>query len=168
MLTYPAILLLFVLNKNEWSDFMERRIKGISEMLRSNNFRLTPQRKIILEVLLENENEHLNAEEIYKAAQIKLPALGLATVYRTLELFAELGIINRLQLEEEFNRYEFKPDSSKHTHHHLICVNCGKIQEFNEDLLDELEKLIEEESGFIITDHSLRFYGYCRKCRSSK
>lgn len=144
---------------------MQAKMARIAEILREQAFRLTPQRQAIMEILLSNTGEHLNAEEIFKAAREKFPDLGLATVYRTLELLVDLGVVNKIQFNEECSRYEYNPDSDKHSHHHLICLKCGGITEFDEDLLDELEKKIARQNNFTVTDHCLRFYGYCAKCR---
>lgn len=144
---------------------MQAAIRRIAEKLKENDFRLTPQRQAVLEILLANKEGHLNAEEIFQAAKKKYPELGLATVYRTLEILADLGIVHKLQFDEDCSRYEYNPDGERHAHHHLICISCGEITEFDEDLLEELEKEIAQKSNFTITDHSLRFYGYCAKCR---
>ncbi|MDI9567629.1 MAG: Fur family transcriptional regulator [Bacillota bacterium] len=146
---------------------METKIARIAEILREQDLRLTPQRQAVMEILLSNIGEHLNAEEIFKAAREKYPELGLATVYRTLELLVDIGVVNKIQFNEDCSRYEYNPaDGDKHSHHHLICLQCGGITEFDEDLLDELEKKIARQNNFAVTDHCLRFYGYCAKCRS--
>lgn len=147
---------------------MQTKITRIAEKLREQDFRLTPQRQAVMEILVSNTGEHLNAEEIFQAAREKFPDLGLATVYRTLELLVELGIVHKLHFNEDCNRYEYNPDGDKHSHHHLICLKCGEITEFDEDLLDELERKIAQQNNFTITDHSLRFYGYCAKCSHTK
>jgi Fur family ferric uptake transcriptional regulator len=147
---------------------LQSKITRIEEKLREQDFRLTPQRQAVMEILLSNTGEHLNAEEIFQAAREKFPDLGLATVYRTLELLVELGVVHKLQFNEDCSRYEYNPDGDKHSHHHLICLKCGEITEFDEDLLDELERKIAQQNNFAVTDHSLRFYGYCAKCRHSK
>jgi Fur family ferric uptake transcriptional regulator len=146
---------------------LETKIARIAEILREQDLRLTPQRQAVMEILLSNIGEHLNAEEIFKAAREKYPELGLATVYRTLELLVDIGVVNKIQFNEDCSRYEYNPaDGDKHSHHHLICLQCGGITEFDEDLLDELEKKIARQNNFAVTDHCLRFYGYCAKCRS--
>ncbi|MGI6574415.1 MAG: Fur family transcriptional regulator [bacterium] len=147
---------------------MYSKIKHIAERLREKDFRLTPQRQAILETLIVHQDEHLTAEDIFKIAKDKYPDLGLATVYRTLELFAELGVIYKLQFNEDYSRYEYNPDGDKHSHHHLVCIQCGEITEFDQDLLEHLEAEITRKNDFKITDHSLRFYGYCSKCSKAK
>lgn len=140
-------------------------ITQVRDLLKEKEFRLTPQREAILRILLENEENHMTAEDIYAYTRERNPEIGLATVYRTLELFEGLGVISRLDFGEGGRKYEFAGDRDKHYHHHLLCLGCGEITEFNEDLLEDLEERIARQSDFKIVDHSLRFFGYCKQCR---
>jgi len=146
---------------------IQKVVSEIRELLKEKDFRLTPQREAILRILLEKSDEHMTAEDIYGVTREQNPEIGLATVYRTLELFEGLGVISRLDFGQGGRKYEFAGDREKHYHHHLLCLKCGEILEFNEDLLEDLEARIGAQSGFKIVDHSLRFFGYCRKCRES-
>ena len=146
---------------------MPRELSDIRELLAEKDLRLTPQREAILRVLVKHADLHLSADEIYRRTKEECPDIGLATVYRALEVFENLGIIHKLQFGEEGSRYEFNPEFQKHYHHHLICLSCGGISEFNEDLLDDIEEAISERTGFDIVDHSLRVYGYCRQCQAA-
>lgn len=93
--------------------------------------------------------------------------MGLATVYRTLQLLEELEVVSSLNLEDGCIRYELYNDEGHHNHHHLICSNCGiLVIEVEGDLLDELEHKIEKEHDFKILDHKLKFYGICSKCKT--
>jgi Fur family ferric uptake transcriptional regulator len=145
---------------SEWLEKVRRAIAAREQ-------RLTPQRELVLQVLARDGDRHLSAEEIYLLARQEMPEIGLATVYRTLELFAELGVISRLEVGAGQTRYELNRSPDLHYHHHLICHKCGRIEEFREDLLEELERRVEEETGFTITDHNLRFFGLCRTCRAN-
>lgn len=147
---------------------MQKFMESVKDMLRAKALRVTPQRKAILQILVENQDKHLSAEDIYAITREEQPEMGLATVYRTLDLFVELGIVDKLEFGEKSARYELNYNREGHYHHHLICLECGKIIEFNEDLLEDLEQRISQESGFIITDHALRFYGYCAQCRGEQ
>jgi Fur family ferric uptake transcriptional regulator len=144
-----------------------RELSDIKELLAERDLRLTPQREAILRVLVNHADLHLSADEVFRRTKEECPDIGLATVYRTLEIFENLGIIHKLQFGEEGSRYEFNPEFQKHYHHHLICLSCGGIFEFNEDLLDDIERAISERTGFDVVDHSLRVYGYCRRCRTA-
>ncbi|KAF0197519.1 MAG: Fur family transcriptional regulator ferric uptake regulator [Bacillota bacterium] len=143
----------------------QKVVSEIRDLLKEKDFRLTPQREAILVILLNNDHDHMTAEDIYGITRERNPEIGLATVYRTLELFEGLGVISRLDFGEGGRKYEYSGDREKHYHHHLLCLDCGEIIEFNEDFLDDLEERIATQSNFKIVDHSLRFYGYCAKCR---
>ncbi|GAX91870.1 Fur family transcriptional regulator [Effusibacillus lacus] len=140
------------------------RLNQIKEQLHSKSFKLTPQREATLKVLLENEEAHLSAEEIFMLVKQKAPDIGLATVYRTLDLLSDLKIIEKLNFGDGMARYEFRSDDHPHHHHHLICLNCNRFFEI-EDLLDSLEEKVEREHKFKIIDHRVSFLGYCEDCR---
>jgi Fur family ferric uptake transcriptional regulator len=144
---------------------MERATESVRERLSKRDFRLTAQREVILNILINNQDAHLSADDIYMATKDIEPGIGLATVYRTLDLFEQLKVVHRLEVGDGGSRYEFRQDPREHYHHHVICRDCGEIEEVSEDSLDKLEQAVAEKSGFEITDHSLRFYGYCKKCK---
>lgn len=137
----------------------------LKEKLKEKGFKLTTQRRGILDVIMENKNKHLSSEEIYDLVKRKYPEIGLATVYRTLQLFEELGLVYKLNFDEGRNRYELYQEDA-HQHHHLICLKCGNVIEMEGDLLEDLEKLIEKTKNFEIVDHNVKFYGYCSNCRN--
>jgi Fur family ferric uptake transcriptional regulator len=135
----------------------------IKQQLHTENFKLTPQREATLRVLLENEEAHLSAEEIFMLVKQKAPDIGLATVYRTLDLLCDLKIIEKLNFGDGVARYEFRSEDHPHHHHHLICLKCGSLFEI-EDLLDDLEERVERDHKFKIVDHRVSFLGYCSSC----
>jgi len=96
--------------------------------------------------------------------------VGLATVYRALELFQEFGLIHAIDFGDGRKRYEFGTEEGKdhHHHHHLICIKCGSIIEVNEDLLEELENRVSVKHDFTVTDHQLKIFGICRQCGAAK
>ncbi len=147
---------------------LHKIISQVREKLRSREYKLTPQRQQILEVLLENKDKHLSAEDVYNLVKQKAPDVGIATVYRTLELFLEFDIIHSVNFGDGRKRYEYGEDNEGHHHHHAICVQCGKIIEINEDLLEELEKQVARDYEFDIMDHELKIYGHCQDCRGKK
>lgn len=89
--------------------------------------------------------------------------MELATIYRTLQLFDECGLIKKLNFGDGCYRYELSEDE-KHQHHHLVCLNCGDVFEFDDDLLEELENKITKKDNFIVVDHMVKILGYCNKC----
>ncbi len=143
---------------------MDINVKDVKEILKEEGYKLTTQRKAILDAILENHEKHLNPEEIYNIVKLKCPDIGIATVYRTLQLFEKLNIVCRVNFDDGYNRYELIYDTEQHQHHHLICLNCGKVIEVKMDLLETLENEIEREYGFSIVDHNVKFFGYCSDC----
>lgn len=139
--------------------------KGLKQYLKEKGFKNTVQRQAVLDILIKYEGSHLSAEEVYGKLKEKYPDIGIATVYRTLLLFVEMGVCCKHDFDDGFSRYELNHSSEYHKHHHLICNICGSISEVQEDLLDSLEKQIQEKNKFIIKDHTLKFYGVCEECQ---
>lgn len=136
--------------------------EGVRAVLGEKGYKLTPQRRATLEVFSENRGQHLTTEEIYLLVKKKYPKIGIATVYRTLQLLEQLGIINKLSFDEGCSRYELAGDEEDHQH--LVCLSCGRVQEVQGDLLGYLEKKIEEKTHFKVINHRVKFFGYCKKC----
>lgn len=128
-------------------------------------YKLTPQRQIILQAFIDHQDKHLSAEDVYTIVRKQSPEIGLATVYRTLELLSDLEILQKLDFGDGRSRYEINETNTPHHHHHLICLSCGKVKEFEDDLLETLEAVIARKSRFKIVDHQVKFYGYCRECQ---
>lgn len=124
---------------------------------------------LVLELMAEHPGQHLTAEEIYDLARQKYPEIGLATIYRTVQVLVDLSIIDKVSFDDGFARYElggFDRESGHH-HHHAICSRCGNVFSFQGDLLDTLEQALLDQSGFFVTDHEVKLYGYCRECREA-
>lgn len=134
----------------------------IQAKLNQGEYKLTRQRKVILEVMQDTPGEHLTAEEVLYAARKKSPNIGIATVYRTLERLASLDILYKTMFDEGKYRYELA-DNTQHQHHHIRCLHCGKIFELDEGLLDSVEKQVEEQ-GFSVVNHRLTIYAFCPEC----
>jgi len=145
---------------------VERSTREAMERVNRSRYKLTRQRSKIIETLVATAGEHLSAEEIYGLVTLEAPDIGLATVYRTLDLLVTLGIIEKTDFGDGRARYELASPGDDHRHHHLICSGCGIITEVKDDLLDDLESTLEREYDFCITDHRLEFYGRCASCRS--
>jgi len=139
-------------------------LKDIYSRLLEGGHKLTPQRWAIISIFLMNKGRHLSADDVYGMLKETYPNNGIATVYRTLELLEEIGVLKRMDFGDGRSRFELK-DEDTHHHHHLVCSNCGSITEFEDDLLDSLEVVIERKTGFKITDHVAKFYGLCATCR---
>ena len=141
-------------------------INELKKRLQLGQHKMTPQRKVVLEVFLDNENAHLSAEDVRGMLRDRDSDIGLATVYRTLELMCDLGILQKMDFGDGCSRYELNlTEPNAHQHHHLICRGCGKVFEFSDDLMDELEDTIAEKCKFKILDHQVKFFGYCEECQ---
>lgn len=143
-------------------------MKTLREKIKEHKYKFTTQRQDILRVFIDSEDKHMSAEEVYNLVKGIQPYIGLATVYRTLDLFVELGLLKKLDFGDGRARYELLDDSMPHFHHHLICLDCGEIREFEYDMLEPLEEVIEEEESFQVVDHVLKMYGYCRNCHKKR
>ena len=137
------------------------------KLLKEKGLKVTNQRLLVLEVLADHRDTHMTAEDIYDLVKEDYPEIGLATIYRTLQLLLNMQLVDRINLDDGCIRYEIGGQLNgelKHHHHHLICKTCGKVLPFRHDLLDDLERQIEEETGFHVLDHELKFYGQCKEC----
>ncbi|MDM5298613.1 ferric iron uptake transcriptional regulator [Bacillus pumilus] len=143
---------------------MENRIDRIKKQLHSSSYKLTPQREATVRVLLENEEDHLSAEDVYLLVKEKSPEIGLATVYRTLELLTELKVVDKINFGDGVSRYDLRKEGAEHFHHHLVCMQCGTVDEIEDDLLEDVEEIIERDWRFQIKDHRLTFHGICHRC----
>jgi len=143
---------------------MEERLERIKEKLHALGYKLTPQREATLRVMLENQVDHLSAEDVYLLVKEKFPDIGLATVYRTLDLLSELKVINKINFGDGVARYEMRDENRERHHHHLVCVECGAVDEIIEDLLENVEDKVEQQYRFKILDHRLIFHGICHRC----
>jgi len=132
--------------------------------LLSQGLKSTKQREIILEEFL-NSDSHLSTEDLYLRLRSKHPGIGYATVHRTLKLFSECGIAEQRHFGDGQARYEASAHDEHHDH--LICIECGKIVEFEDSRIEQLQDEVAEEHGFSIKRHRLELYGYCPTCRKS-
>ncbi|MBC7960778.1 MAG: transcriptional repressor [Vallitaleaceae bacterium] len=140
--------------------------ESFKKLLKDKGFKMTLQRESVLEVLKEHSGYHMTAEEIYLKVKEQSPEIGLATVYRTIQLLHDLKLIDKLDLNDGFIRYEIGKWGSElqHHHHHLICESCGKVIEAEDDLLDLIEETCSNKYNFIVTNHVVKFYGICSDC----
>ena len=142
----------------------KERLASIRARLGTLSVRLTPQRAAILDVFLERPGSHLAAEQVYDLVRADHPDLGLATVYRTVDVLATNGVLRRLDLGDGRAHYELSGHDQPHYHHHLVCLACGAVRDVYDDRLAALERRITAQSGFTVVDHHLIFYGYCARC----
>jgi len=122
---------------------------------------MTNQRALILEIIRQGGG-HLNADEVYRRARKKQARLSLSTVYRNLQTLKKLGLVEELHFDEAHHHYELKPSTK---HHHLVCLGCGKVVEFECPLSQEMRNNVGRENGFLVIDEEVRMRGYCPECR---
>ncbi len=125
---------------------------------------VTTQRRLLIDIIRKAER-HLDADELYRLAKEKEPRISLATVYRNLKLFKELGLIAESGLGDTHSHYELK---GKADHYHLVCLGCGKIIEFDSPLIRKAADGVRKEKGFDITAVQLKVEGYCPECKKKR
>ncbi|MDJ1304905.1 MAG: transcriptional repressor [Candidatus Midichloria sp.] len=123
----------------------------------ATNIKMTPQRKVIAEVI-SNSSDHPDVEEIYKRANLIDPNISLATVYRTVSLLELHNLLKKLEIGDGKARYEANYSNTRH-HHHLIDVDSGEILEFADDELEQLKEKIAKKLGYELIEHRLELYG---------
>ncbi|MBC8317702.1 MAG: transcriptional repressor [Desulfobulbaceae bacterium] len=137
-------------------------LQQFEDHLRSQNLRLTDQRKLIVNSFARKKG-HVSAEDLYRHIHKTTPSIGAATVYRTLKLLADAGLASGKNFGDGYVRFECCLQRSAH-HDHLICTRCGKIVEFSNSTIEKLQETVARDHGFLITDHSLDIYGVCQDC----
>jgi Fur family ferric uptake transcriptional regulator len=140
---------------------MQLTEKKILAILRQRGYKLTPQRRAVLNVIARSEN-HLVPADIYERVHQEHRNIGRVTVYRTLAIFSELGLICEVHIGDKHRSYLLRRLSEHH--HHLICSDCGKVVDFTACELDGLEQRLSAETGFEIESHLLDFVGRCPDC----
>jgi Fur family ferric uptake transcriptional regulator len=135
----------------------------IEKLCVDKGLRMTEQRRVIARVLSE-AIDHPDAEELYRRASSIDPHISIATVYRTVKLFEDAGILERHDFRDGRSRYEEVPESH---HDHLIDVQSGKVIEFRNEEIERLQRLIADELGFELVDHRLELYGVPRGRKQS-
>jgi Fur family ferric uptake transcriptional regulator len=133
----------------------------IVRKLSEKGYRLTPQRIMIVSAI-EDSDGHISAEEIYAQVVAKYPHVNISTVYRTLELLKQLGLVTETDFGE--GRVRYHPAGKGH-HHHLVCTECGTVIDLDESLLSSLESMLLREYKFSADLKHLAIFGRCVKCR---
>ncbi len=136
-----------------------------SRDLKKAGLKATLPRIKILHMLEQSNARHLSAEDIYKALLDSGEDVGLATVYRVLTQFEAAGLVTRHHFEGGHSVFEV--NEGKH-HDHILCVKCGKIEEFMDEVIEERQRGIAKKAGYAMTDHSLYIYGICKNCQQGK
>lgn len=141
-------------------------IDKLERFLSTRGLKMTSQRKVILETL-EAIPYHVTLDELLEAVQQKRQGVGQATIYRTMRLFVEAEIVEERRFDDGITRYEIYEEGEHHDH--LICLSCGKIIEFEDQLIEERQNAIAKQFGIRITTHKMELYGHCvdlQACRA--
>ena len=132
--------------------------------LRAANRRITPQRRLILDVLAQASG-HLDAVEIYERARLRDPRLSLSTVYRSLSALKESAIVRELHLDQEHHHYEL---DNEDRHSHLVCMACGRVVEVDSRPFAEAAQMVGQTHGFQIVGAQVELTGRCADCQPKK
>ncbi len=149
---------------------MRKKSAQTQKAIREHCERWTVPRDEVFGLLVKSQ-QHLSAKEVYGLLQHSNGNIGIATVYRTLDLLDKAGLVRKLQCHDGHLRYEYKRGDQSDHHHHLICTNCGKILNYRDfekeelDLVRKTEEIMEKKYGFLVRDHNIEFLGLCKDCR---
>ena len=140
---------------------IERDIKAV---LRERGYKVTPQRSAVIKAIA-GTHEHLTPAELHEKVRRDNPRIGLVTVYRTLDILAEAGLICELHSGESCRSYLLRRPAGHH--HHLVCSDCGQVVDFTSCDLSDLERQLSRDTGFEMESHLLEFLGRCPECQKA-
>jgi len=123
--------------------------------------RRTTEQRLLIRDILEHTDGHLDAGEIYRQALKKSPRISLSTIYRNLQMFKEIGLVE----DHQFGNRRYYETAPRFQHHHLVCLGCGRIFDFECPSSEKLKSRISREEGFKVTDAEVRLSGYCPYCQ---
>jgi Fur family ferric uptake transcriptional regulator len=148
-------------DRRKYDPYILMRMRNIRKIKKEMKGRpVTYQRKLLLN-LIKKAGGHISAKELYRLASRRNESISLATVYRTLRLFKELGLVEERRLGQVYCHYEMK-DSVEHQH--LVCRSCGKVIEFESPLFSQLAEELQRDHGFILKKIDVCMEGYCQEC----
>jgi Fur family ferric uptake transcriptional regulator len=136
-----------------------------AEKLNNVGLKATTPRLKVLQIFHAHERRHLTAEDVHRCMVEQRSDVGLATVYRVLGQLTDVGILSRNVFESGKAVYELQ---AEHHHDHLICLECGRVDEFSDDVIEQRQRSIAESSGYALAQHQLALYGYCPDCRAAR
>jgi Fur family ferric uptake transcriptional regulator len=150
------------LSRNIHQPDRERLRRDLHAYMIKRGLRSTEQRRLIIDTLFD-AGEHITIDGLLRQVRAIDARVGYATVYRTMKLLAESGIVQEHKFGDGFTRYELS-DGEAH-HDHLICLECAKITEFEEPLIEELQDRVATRYGFLVKQHKHELYGVCAECQ---
>jgi len=139
----------------------------VRSIFEENNQKFTKQRELIFNVLKNSSEKHLTPEQLFSIVHEDHKQVGIATVYRTLNIFEELGIVNKQEFTDQAYTYEIMNSDNDH-HDHIICTSCGKILEDEFLSVDDVKSSLKKDYNFDLSYYSLRIYRICSDCQNNK
>lgn len=130
------------------------------KFLKEKGYKVTPQRIAVYDIL-KNTKEHPSVDMLYSSLQPIYPTMSLATVYKSLEVFKELGLVQELNVGEDKFRY----DANVNQHPHITCTSCGRVEDVDDEMLFDLSEQVEKKTGYKLISQQLYFFGYCPNCK---
>ncbi len=140
--------------------FPQDKTEEVLQSLREQGFRVTPQRELILRIFQDSVDRHLSAEDIFDIMKSKNEQISLATTYRTLRMLVKMNVLRELDFAETHKHYELI-DENASPHHHIICLNCNKTIEFEDDEVNNLGRAIAQKYGVEIVDMQFQIFANC-------
>ena len=139
---------------------------NFKKLLKLNNLKYTTQRELILKIIYDNSG-HFTPEDIYNLIKESYPEvkLGIATVYRTLTLLEDANIVSSISFGAQGKKYEF---GLKEHHDHLVCLECGGIEEFFDETIEKQQEVIAKKFKFKMTNHVMKITGICEACQAKQ
>jgi Fur family ferric uptake transcriptional regulator len=150
------------LGRNTGSPDLPRLRRDLDAYMAKRHLRSTEQRRLIIDTLFDS-GEHVTLDGLLREVRTVDSRVGYATVYRTMKLLADSGIVQEHKFGDGFTRYELVDEA--HHHDHLICLECGRITEFEEPLIEELQARVAHRYGFSVKQHKHELYGVCADCQ---
>jgi Fur family ferric uptake transcriptional regulator len=138
----------------------EDKTESLLQSLRERGYRITPQRELIIRIFQDAGDKHLSAEDVYEVLKDKSEQISLATTYRTLRMLVDMNILRELDFAETHKHYELI-DENEPPHHHIICLNCNKTIEFEDEGINEMGRKIAEKYGVEVVDMQFQVFGNC-------
>lgn len=143
----------------------DRLRTALTSYMEQRGLRSTGQRRVIIDTFFKAA-EHITLDQLLKLVRSVDGRIGYATVYRTMKMLADGGIVHERKFGDGFTRYELADDQAHHDH--LICLSCGSITEFEEPLIEELQQRVAARYDFEVTEHKHELYGLCSACRGKR
>ncbi len=140
---------------------IHEKAEKFRDFIKTSGLKSTRQRDEIANWFFHHKG-HLSADQIYRKVKESFPGIGFSTVYRTMKLMVEAGLVS----ERHFGDGEALYENVSGHHDHLICTQCGKITEFEDDTIEQLQRSVADRQGFLLTSHKMELYGLCSSCRA--